>query len=107
MDLRTRKLITVYKALHQRDDDHRLYVPRKEGGRGFIINEDSVDASIQRLEDYKEKPGGRPITATRNNNNDTRISGTEITRKQKWEEIQLSGRFIRIISNISHKKKWT
>ena len=30
-----------------------------------------------------------------------------ITRKQKWEEKQLYGRFKRLINNISHKKTWT
>ena len=30
-----------------------------------------------------------------------------ITRKQKWEEKQLHGRFKRLINNISHDKIWT
>ena len=30
-----------------------------------------------------------------------------ITRKQKWEEKQLYGRFKRLINNISHGKTWT
>ena len=30
-----------------------------------------------------------------------------ITRKQKWEEKQLDGRFKRLINNISHDKTWT
>ena len=30
-----------------------------------------------------------------------------ITRKQKWEEKQLYGRFKRLINNISHNKTWT
>ena len=34
MDQRTRKLMTMDKALHLRDDVDRLYVPWKEGGRG-------------------------------------------------------------------------
>ena len=55
MDQRTRKLMTMHKALHPRDDVDRLYVSRKEGGRGLSSIEDSVDASIQRLEDYIEK----------------------------------------------------
>ena len=33
MEQRTRKLMTMHKALHPRDDVDRLYVPRKEGGR--------------------------------------------------------------------------
>ena len=54
MDQRTRKLMTMHEALHPRDDVDRLYVPRKEGGRGLASIEDSVDTSIQRLEDYIE-----------------------------------------------------
>ena len=49
--------MTMYTALHPRDDVDRLYVSRIEGGRGLIIIEDSDDASIQRLEDYTEKAG--------------------------------------------------
>ena len=58
--------MTMHKALHPRDDVERLYVPRKEGGRGLTSIEDSVDASIQRLEDYIQKHEGGLITATRN-----------------------------------------
>ena len=45
----------MYKALHPGDDVDRLYVSRKEWGRGLASIEDSVDASIQWLEDYIEK----------------------------------------------------
>ena len=55
MDQRTRKLMTMYKALHLIDDADRLYVSRKEGGRWFASIKDNVDASIRRLEDYIEK----------------------------------------------------
>ena len=46
IDQRTRKLMSMHKALHPRDDVDRLYVSRKEGGRGLTSIEDSVDASI-------------------------------------------------------------
>ena len=55
MDQRTRKLMTMHKALHPRDEVDRLYVSRKEGRRGLASIEDTDDASIQRLEDYIEK----------------------------------------------------
>ena len=45
----------MHKALHPRDDVDRLYAPRREGGRGLTSTEDSIDASIQQLEDYIEK----------------------------------------------------
>ena len=45
----------MQKALHSREDVDSLYVSRKEEGRGLAGIEDSVDTSIQRLEDYKQK----------------------------------------------------
>ena len=42
------KLMTMHKALHPRDDVDRLYVSRKEGGRGLASIEDSVNTSIHR-----------------------------------------------------------
>ena len=44
--------MAMHKALHPRDDVDRLYVSRKEGGRGLASIEDSVDTSIHRLENY-------------------------------------------------------
>ena len=52
MDQRTRKLMTMHKALHPRDDVDRLYFSRKEGGRGLASIEYSIDAPIKRLRLY-------------------------------------------------------
>ena len=52
MDQRTRKLMMMHKDLHPRSDVGRLYVSKKEGGRGFT---NIQDALIQRLEDYIKK----------------------------------------------------
>ena len=71
MDQRTKKLMIMHKALHPRDGVDRLYVSRKEGGRGLISIEDSVDASIQRLEDYIEKHEQGLITAIRKDADNT------------------------------------
>ena len=58
-----------------------MYVPRKEVGRVFAKILNSVDASIQRLEDYTEKRAGILITVTRNNIDKTSINRTKITEK--------------------------
>ena len=55
MNKKIRKLMMMHKALHPRDDIDRLYVSRKERERGPTSIEDSVDASIQRLEHYIKK----------------------------------------------------
>ena len=88
MDQRTRKLIIVHKGLHSRDDVNRLYASRKWGGKGLANIEDSVDPSIQRLEDYIEKCKEIIITATRNNTDDTRISRTEKTPKEQKTKME-------------------
>ena len=86
MDQRTRKLMTIHQALHPRDDVDRLYVSRKEGGRGLASIEDTGDRSIQRLEDYIEKHERELITAIRNDIDNTIDDRMTITRKQKWGE---------------------
>ena len=90
----------MHKVLNPWDDVDRLHVSRKERGRELSIIDDSVDASI-RLEDYIEKHGGL-ITAIRNDTDNTMDNRMTITRKQKWEEKQLYGRFKRLVNNISH-----
>ena len=107
MDQRTRKLMTMHKALHPWDDVDRRYVPRKKGGSGLASIEDSVDTSLQRLEDYIEKHEGRLITTIWNYTDNTIVNRMTKTRKQKWEEKQLHGRFKRLINNISHDKTRT
>ena len=114
MDSRTRKLITMHEALHPRHGVDRLHVSRKEGGRVRVSIEDSVDASIQRLKDYINKPRGRLTTTIRNNINHARINRTEITRKQKWDGKQHYGNFKRQKkknkkkqNEMSYEKTWT
>ena len=98
IDQWTRKLMTMHKVLHPRDDVDRRNVSRKE---------DRVDASIQRLEDYIEKHAGGLITAIRHDTDNTMDNRLTITRKQKWEEKHFYGRFKRLINNLSHEKTWT
>ena len=95
--------MTIHKALHLRDVDTYSI----EEGRGLASIEDSVDKSIQRLEDYVEKHDGGLITATRNDTDCTKTNRMTITRKQKWEEKQHYERFKRLIRNSSHQKTWT
>ena len=96
--------MTMHKALHPRNDVDRLYVSRKVGKRGLASIEDSVDASIQRLEDYIQIYEGGLITATRMNTMNNKMT---ITTKLKWGGKQLYGRFKRLINNISYEKTWT
>ena len=107
MNQTTKKTMIIHEALHARDDVNRLHVSREEGERGLTSIQDSVDASIQRLENYTKKHRWRMITATSNNTDNTNISRTKIIRKHKWEGKQSYGYLKRQICEISHKKNWT
>ena len=89
MDQRTRKIMTMHKALYPRDDVDRQYVSRKEGEKGLASIENSFDASIQRHEDYIEKHERELITAIPNYPDNTIDGRMTITRKQKWEKTTL------------------
>ena len=52
IDRKTRRLFTIYGALHPKSDVDRLYIPRKEGGRGLVSIEDCVELAIRGLEVY-------------------------------------------------------
>ena len=91
MGQKTRRLMTMHMTLHPRDDVDRLYVPRKEGGRGLASIEDSVDTSIQRLEDYIEKHGRGLIMAIRNNTDNTIDNRMTKTRGKNGKENNIKG----------------
>lgn len=54
LDRRTRKLLTMHGALHPKSDVDRLYVPRREGGRGLRNIELSFSTTTQGLACYLE-----------------------------------------------------
>ena len=97
----------MHKALHPRDDVERVYVSRKEGGRGLASTEDNVDPSTRWLEDNMQKHEGGLIRAIRNDTDNKMDNRMTITRKQRWKEKQLYGCFKRLINNISRDKTWT
>ena len=77
VDQRTRKLMTMHKALHTRDDVDRIYVSRKGRWKGPTSIEDSVDALIQKPEENIKKSNGWLITASINNADNTSINRTK------------------------------
>ena len=97
----------MHKALHPSNDVDRLYISRKQGGRGLASIEHTIDASIQRLEDYIEKHERGLITTIRVDTDKMINERMTTTRKQEWEGKQRYGRFKRLINNISHQKTWT
>ena len=57
-------MFTIYGALHPKSDVDRLYIPRKERGRGLISIEDCVDLAIRGLKVFVHGSEERLIEAT-------------------------------------------
>ena len=52
MDLKTRKIITMYGGIHPRSNIECLYLPRSEGGRGLVNIEECVNDEREKLALY-------------------------------------------------------
>ena len=65
IDGKTRKLFTMYGALHLKSDVDRLYIPRKEGRRGLISIEGCVELPMRDFEVYVNGSEERLIQAAR------------------------------------------
>ena len=65
IDRKTRKLFTIYRALYPKSDVDKLYIRRKEGGRGLISIEDCFELAIRGLEVYVHESEERLIQAAR------------------------------------------
>ena len=99
IDRKTRKLCTIYKASHSKSDVGRLYIPRKEGGRGLISIEDCVELAIKGLEVYIHESKERLIQDGRRDKIDGLEAASVFKRSKKekrledWEEKVLHGQY--------------
>jgi hypothetical protein len=52
LDRKTKKLLNIHGQHHQKADKDRLYVPRKQGGRGLMQLKEAYAAEITKLVEY-------------------------------------------------------
>ena len=94
----TRKQLTMHGSLHPRADVDRLYVPRKDGGRGLLSVEDSINKEENSLAYYVQNTSQPTLQETQQiminkepqpkNNYDT---GLKKSRRDKWNQKKLHG----------------
>ena len=112
IDRKTRKLFTIYGALHPKSDVDRLYIPWKEGGRGLISIEDCVKLAIRDLEVYVHGSEERLIQAARGDKTDGLETASVLKRSKKekrledWEEIVLHGQYLRQTKQVRSDQCW-
>ena len=89
---KTRKLLTIYGALHPKSDVNRLYIPRKEGGRDLISIEDCVELAIRSLEVYVNESDKRLGQAARIDKIEVLEAATVLKRSKKEKKNWKIGR---------------
>ena len=75
-------MFNIHGALYPKSDVDRLYIPRKEGGRGLISIEDCVELAIRGLEVYVHGSEERLIQATRGDKIDGLEAASILKRKE-------------------------
>ena len=112
IDRKTRKLFTIYGALHPKSDVDRLYIPRKEGGRGLISIRDCVEVVIRGLEVYVHGSEERLIQAASGDKIDgleaaSILKRSKIEKKLKdLEEKVLHGQYLRQTKEVRSDQCW-
>ena len=100
-------MFIIHGALHPKSDVNRLYIPRKEGGRGLISTEDCVELAIRGLEGYVHGSEERLIQAARGDKIDGLEAASALKRSKKkksledWEEKVLNGQYLRQTKDVS------
>ena len=94
-------MFTIHRALHTKADVHRLYIPRKEEGRGLISIEDCVELAIRGLEVHVHANEERLIQAARGDKIDALEAASALERSKKekrfedWEKKVQHGQYLR------------
>ena len=98
LDRKSRKTMTMYGGLHPKSDVDRLYVKRKEGGRGSISVEQCIREEENSLGFYvanSEENLIRVVSAAETINTRETITSVEFKKqkakelKEKWSEKQM------------------
>ena len=112
IDRKTRKLFTIYGALHPKSNVDRLYIPRKEGGRGLISIKDCVKLAIRGLEVYVHGCEERLVQAARGDKIDGLAAASVLKRSKiekrlkDWEEKVLNGQYLRQTKEVRSDQCW-
>ena len=116
VDRKSRKTMTMYGALHPKSDVNRLYIKRKEGGRGLMSVEHCVREEENSLGFYvvnSEENLIRGVSAAKTINTEDILTSGEFKKqiaqelKQNWSEKKMYGQFVREMpENVDRDKTW-
>jgi hypothetical protein len=102
---KTRKLLTIHGHHHPKADIDRLYVPRKQGGRGLMQLEIVYAVEITKLVEYVDRKEDPLIQVVRTyqHNTDSRVLQTARCLKT---EVEIETRNMKDIIAEKTKERW-
>ena len=116
VDRKSRKTMTIYGALQTKSDVDRLYVKRKEGGRGLMSVERCVKEEENSLGFYvasSEENLIRGVAAAETINTEDIVMSGEFKKqkaqelKQNWRKKKIHAQFVRKMSDkVDKDKTW-
>ena len=87
IDRKTRKLIIIYGWLYPKPDVDRLYIPRKDVGKGLIVTEDCAELAVWELEVHLHGSAERPKLAARRNRINDLEAASVLKKAKKWKRL--------------------
>jgi len=105
LDRKTRKLQTIHGQHHPKADVDRLYVPRKQGGRGLMQLEAAHAIEITKLVDYVDRKEDILIQVVRTHQKNTNSAVLQTARCLKTE-VQKETREMKDSIAEKTKERW-
>ena len=111
IDTRTSKIMTMAGMFHQKGDVDRLYLMRKDGGRGMISVEDCVRREEKNLARYIRRRKER-LFGVVSEGIEVEECGKEykkrvmVERKEKLKKKQVHGKILNDIEEVETRESW-
>lgn len=108
----TRKVMTMYGALHPRADVDRLYVPRSLGGRGLKDLAETIESENRSLKQYINEKDNDPLLeivregglyTKENTTHEQWKENTAKKRLENWKEKPMHGQYARQVQDVTSK----
>ena len=112
IDRKTRKIMTINRALHPRANVARLYLPRNTGGRGLRSAEETIRTEEHGLSDYiknGDKGFNRFLTGLIKEKSKQEYKNERKEKKERdWKDKALHGQYPKIVEKGDETKtyKW-
>ena len=114
LDRKTRKMMTIHRALHPRANVNRLYAPRKEGGKGMISIEDCVNIESRALGQYLKnsedewlKSAWQEQMIKVDEEPDEYKDRITKERTENWHKKSMHGQYIRQTKHLASTETWS